>query len=337
MYQFHKYLKLAKADLEKSSQMNPDDPNSWSNLILVAQGLKYSYTQMDYYFKRAIKACPGHYGAYWYKGCYLKPRWYGSWPALYDFAKESLELSSQFVFLGGLMLNYYTEFAERALEDKTFLSNEEVWNRINKIFDNFFAKYPDDLQWHFYYARLAYRAKKYDIAIEQFNRIGDTWLIQNCWDSLKLYNSCRAYAYFQHAAKEPPEESLRCLKKAASLDPYRSDYLYKLGLVSMGLGLYDEAEESFLRAIDIDSCFVPSQLQLSYLYGKFKDDRKKAREFAANVLRCDTSEEQYFLAREYMEGNFLTEYGAQHVVKKESWWKKIYDFWGYFFTMRSSR
>ena len=334
MFKFHEYLKRAKIDLEKSRKINSEDPNSSASLIIVAKGLKYSYAQMEYYFSCALKACPGHYGAYWNKFDYIKPRWYGSWSELYEFANESLELSKEYPFLGDIMLEYYREISDVGLEDTSFLSNTEVWNRINKIFVNYFSKYPDDLQWHFYYALFAYNAKKYDIAIKQFELIGNTWLVQTSWYYLKTYNNARARTNYECAARVNPEKSLSYLKKAVELDPYMARYPYELGSLQMELRMYDEAEKSLLKAINIDSCFVPAQLRLSYLYGAVKGDQKLARDYAANVLRCDTCEIQNYLAREYMAGNFSTVYKVPRVVKKEPRWQKYYDYWRYFITMR---
>ncbi len=79
---------------------------------------------------------------------------------------------------------------------------------MEKIYENYFIKYPEDIRRRFFYAYDACLARKYDVAIKQFEIIGDRWMEGTSWDSLNDYHRSRAYAYAAYAMRLPPEQAM---------------------------------------------------------------------------------------------------------------------------------
>lgn len=192
---FYAMLELAKKDLEKSWELNPNDPNSSCCLLIVAKGLSYPKVVMEQYYKNGISVCPWHYGLCAHKLEYLKPKWHGSYEEMFEFAKECLIASKKHPYLGLIMVNAFQEEHFCISEKKDVLGRATVWPIIEEIYSAFFSKYPDELRRRFYYAYHAYAAKKYDIALSQFEIIGNRWIEFSCWHFLKNYIDCRAYTY----------------------------------------------------------------------------------------------------------------------------------------------
>jgi tetratricopeptide (TPR) repeat protein len=289
---FHAMLEQAQADLENSYQLNPKDPNSSCFLLIVARGLSYPRDKMEEYFRNAISACPWHFGSHYMKLQYLKPKWCGSWEEMHNFATDCLRFTERYPYLGLVMVEALEEIHFFGTENKNYLGENEVWLTIENVYDIFFAKYPEDIRRRFFYAYHAYHAKKYDVAIKQFEIIGDRWIRDTCWHSLKHYNSCRAFSYSAHAITLPPKQAVEHLQKSIDLDPTEKNPYYNLGGFSMMMGQYEEAEKAFLKVIELDPNEGKAYLQLSGLYWRSKNDFIKAKEYAEKALRCDLTGEE---------------------------------------------
>ena len=219
--QFYAKLELAKKDLEKSWELNPDDPNSSCYLLIVAKGLSYPKGVMEQYYKNGISVCPWHYGLCAQKLEYLKPKWHGSSEEMFEFAQECLIASKQYPSLGLMMVSAFTE-------DHFFISGKEdilgkatVWPIIEDIYSAFFSKYPDDIRRRFFYAYHAYTAGKYDIALSQFEITGNRWTGFNWWRSLKNYNDCRAFTYYKTGADLPWEKQSHGTERGTSVKSHK--------------------------------------------------------------------------------------------------------------------
>jgi len=124
----------------------------------------------------------------------------------------------------------------------------------------FFAKYPEDIRRRFFYAYHAYKAEKYKIALKQFEIIGDRWMEDTCWYSLKYYNDSRSFAYSKRGEyfllkKNLYEISIDYFKNAVRYNPNGYTY-YRLGQAYMYSGIstrdlsyLQTAEETLKRAI----------------------------------------------------------------------------------------
>jgi hypothetical protein len=295
---FQAMLGQAEKDLEKSWQLNPKDPNSSSDLIVIAIGMGYPKDKMEQYFRNAMSACPWHFGAHANKLDYLKPKWYGSTEEMYDFAKDCLGFAERYPYLGLIMVNALVEIHYFIAKDEEYLGKNEIWTGVENIYNNFFNKYPQDIRRRFYYAYYAYAARKYDLAIRQFEIIGDRWMENTCWRSLGQYNRCRAFAYSAHAVTLPPKQAAEYLKKSIEVDPTERISFFNLGGFSRMTGEYEEAERAFLKVVELDPREGKAYLQLSCMYWRDKNDLVKAKEYAEKALTCELTREEKREAKE---------------------------------------
>jgi len=288
---FYDLLQQAQMDLEKSYQLNPDDPNSSCLLIVVAKGLGYPREKMEEYFRHALSAYRWHYGSYYQKLDYLKRKWHGSTGDMLAFAEECVKSADRHPYMGLIMIAAVEEIQnyEYAPRKENYLGRPDVWSTVEKLYERFFNQYPNDIRRRFFYAYHAHHAKKYDTAIKQFEIVGDRWIERTPWNSLESYNSARAFAYTAYAWGLPPENAFVYLKKSVDIDPTQKDSQYNLGVSAAKIGQYEEAEKALLKAVELDSCFSKAHLNLSWLYGKIKHDFTKAKEHAEEVVKCNAS------------------------------------------------
>ena len=282
---FHEKLRLAKNDLERAWELNPNDPNSSSELIEVAIGLSLPEEEMEQYFQQGISVCPWHFQLHLQKLRYLMPKWHGSTSEMFNFAEQCLASSGQYPYLGLVMVYALYETHKYSKEDENFLGREDIWPTVEKIYAAFFEKYPENFRRRFFYAYHAIKAKKYDAALEQFEIIGDRYLEHTLWNSLDQYNRFRAYAYVKTGEnllfeKKLYEISVDYFQKALKYNP--DDHAYcMLGEAYMCSGgalknliHLQEAEKNFKKAI-----------QLKGPYHKYaKGELKRLRKYMSKII-----------------------------------------------------
>ena len=257
MVRFKGLLRKAKENLKNSIQRNPADPNAWARMIVVAKGLSLPKEEMDNYYQLGLATRPCHFDVCNTKLSYLMPKWHGSRKEMMDFAMNCLNSSDQNPYLGFIMVNALDEMGKSILREKHYLNRDEVWPIIKSIYANFFKKYPDDLRRRFNYAYHCYWAQKYDIALKQFEIIGNRYIPDTEWSSVEHFNKIRAITYARVGEKYLIERRLYAISidffvNAATLHP--DDYtLLRLGQAYMYAGLrqrsldYVRRGESHLR------------------------------------------------------------------------------------------
>jgi len=298
---FEAMLHRARADLEKSYQLNPNDPNSSCHLLIVARGLGLSRDKMERYFQNATSASPFHYGSRYQKLNYLMPKWHGTQQEVNDFAAECMRSSGEHPFMGLVMIASLEESHHRSPQNTNYLGKDDIWPTVGKLYANYFNKYPDDIRRRFFYAYDAYLAQKYDVAIKQFEIIGDRWMEGTSWDSLNIYHRSRAYAYAAYAyTRLPPEQAMIVLKKSIDLDPYQKSSYFKLGTTAAKLGQYDEAEAAYLEALEIDPNSAEAHLLLCQIYEKTNNSRQ-AKYHGERALQCNPTDQQKKTAKNYID------------------------------------
>jgi len=299
---FHALLEKAQADLEKSYQLNPNDPNSSCNLLIVARGLSYPRDKMEEYFRNAISASLWHYGAHFRKLHYLMPKWHGTPKEMYDFTMQCMKFADEHPYMGLVVVAALNEVHDRSSESENYLGRNDVWPTVEKMYSNFFEKYPEDIRRRFSYAYHAYKAKKYDVATKQFEIIGDRWIGNSPWKSLELFNNCRAYAYAAYGITLPPDQAVTYLRRSLELNPAERASYFNLGTFAAKLGQYEEAETAFLKAIEFDPGDPEAHLRLSWIYGK-TNNFAKAKDYAQKALHCNPTEQQKSLAKCYIDSS----------------------------------
>jgi tetratricopeptide (TPR) repeat protein len=253
---------LAKRDLEHSFELNPNDPNSSSSLMEVGIGLRCPREEMEQYYKNGMRACPWHYGLNYEKLRYLMPKWYGSIEEMFDFGKQCLNVSGEYAYLGFVMVDALNEVHTYSPKGENFLGREDVWPTVEKVYTRFFEKHPDNIRRRFGYAYHAYRAKKYEVALEQFEIIGGRWMMYTNWRSLESYNRCRAFTYVKIGddyllAKKLYETAIEYFEKAVQYNPdayaycgLGQAYMYS-GLRSKNISYLRRAEEILDKAVNL--------------------------------------------------------------------------------------
>lgn len=194
---FKEKLAQASEDLEKSYSLNPDDPNSSAALVVVAKGLGLSEEAMEESYQNAVSAFPGHYYANSNKLEYLTPYWHGSEKRMFEFAESVAASKDDHPPLGSILVEAFRKAHYTIHKDQGYMARNEVWSKIEEIYEAFFKAYPDNLRMHYFYAKDAILAKKYDKAIEQFEIIGDRWEPGSNFATIDDFNQSRASSYVQ--------------------------------------------------------------------------------------------------------------------------------------------
>lgn len=273
---FHGLLEKAGEYLVKSYELNPGDPNSSTYLMTVARGLSYPREELERYYDNALNACPWHYGARILKAEYLKPKWHGSNEELFEFVEECMSRFGDDPVMGFPLVDAYSELHDELRKQENVLGAGDVWPVVQTVYENFFEKYPNDIRRRYYYSYYACKAGKYDIAYDQFEIVGDRWLGNQPWDSLKIYNQNRAYAHCvkgrnlvktgNFAAAEPFLES--SLKYNESPEAY---YLlsmcYMQGYDKRDMSALRKSEAALAKALKLE----PGDKHLSALMKKTQD------------------------------------------------------------------
>ncbi len=207
---FRRYLQQSQTDLEQSTVLNPSDPNSWNQLLLVAKGLSLSQNQMDHYYQQGLVASLHHLGLRTSRLSTLYPQWGGSWDRVITFARTSRDhaLAEDKPRLGITLL-----VAVRELEKKhhgNHVPREVItWSEIQEVYQRILAKYPDDLRMRYDYADEAHRKQHYAETLQQFEIIGDRWTTGLSWTPQEAFHRVRASTYYRLAyetyGQERPE------------------------------------------------------------------------------------------------------------------------------------
>jgi tetratricopeptide (TPR) repeat protein len=202
--------------------------------------------------------------------------------------------------MGMVVIAALNEVHDRSSENENYLGGNNVWPTVEKMYSNFFAKYPDNIRRRFNYAYHAYKAKKYDVATSQFEMIGDRWMKDTAWRNLELFNNCRAHAYAAYGITLLPDQAVTYLKKSLELNPEEKASYFNLGTFTAKLGQYEEAEKAFLKAIQLNPYDAEAHLRLSWVYGQIRNT-PKAKEYAEKALHCSPTEEQKNRAKNYVD------------------------------------
>lgn len=263
----------ARQDLEKAAQLNSKDPNTFSALIILAKGLGLGKADVERYYSSAIEASPYHLDARLEKLDYLTPKWYGSDKEKLDFGKSCAEDAKDHPLLGLVLAFAYLDSHKMLALDNhymNYLANDDVWPKVQEIFENIISNYPNDLRWGLWYSYFSVLAEKHEVALKVFDDVGDRWISNGLWRSLALYNMARAHTYAMLGYK-------RMLEK----DYARSEYhfLNSLWLDPSNPGLY--------LYLNYDGCQLIKQFGATVLtLHPTPDQRQQAKLYMKTVESC---------------------------------------------------
>lgn len=276
MRQFKEQLVLARSDFEKAYTLNPNDPNSSTGLLIVARALGLSAEEMEEFFQRGIRVSPELADLYRQRLEYLTPKWGGTVEGMMTFAGQCQNLGDQYPSVGlvavASLLEIHDHFTPK---DQNYLGDAVNWEMVQKGYERFFARYPDDLLRRFNYAYVALKAEKNQTAVEQFELIGDRWHFGLNWSSPESFNRDRARAYNNFGVelykRKLPGVAVGYYQRAISYNP-SGTYYYNLALAQWreaqstgSLQSWQEAESSLIKAIELDPELKSAQKSLKIL------------------------------------------------------------------------
>ena len=281
---FHYYLQKAAGDFSTASQLNPNDPNIWNELLhLAARTNLDPYTPEDF-FEQGLKANPSHLGLHTTYLQTLYPQWGGSQKDMLAFARavQKKGQATQKPMLGNVLL-----LAAREI-DRDDEVHPITWSEIQTVYQDMFSQYPDNLRMRYYYAHDAIGRKQFDEAIQQFEIIGDRWTTNTLWDNLNEFHRARTYVYFAKAVQ---------LYDQAAQQHYQRNEIKEreLGAAS---------EEMVLKSLELWPQ-AQGYLLLCVIYGNIYKDIPKAIDFAHQALALNPTPAE----REYAEDFIKTAQG----------------------------
>ncbi len=263
MKQLHEYLEFARNDLEKAYYLNPNDPNSSCHLLTVAMALSKPIKKIEEIYQKGLATNPHHYGLHSKMILCLTPKWGGSYQAMMDFADRCMSFADDYPRFGLIKASAFVEVHKYiAPEKQKFLEEEINWRIVENAYERFVRKYPDNILARYIYAKDALLANKNEIAIEQFEIIGDRWYFGNCWSSLEKFNRGRGRAYHNMAVGLDHKKQYASAEKLflLSIKYNPSDqYYYNLALAqwheatsSGSILSWKKAEKSLIKAISLN-------------------------------------------------------------------------------------
>jgi len=160
------------------------------------------------------------------------------------------------------MVSAYEEDQKTNAAKDNILGKKEIWTLTQKLYDDFFRKYPDDTIKHACYAYHASMAQKYEIAAEQFDLIGEQWIEDACWESPEAYTQSRSLAYIRKGENlmlnAQYDDAVAYIRNAIRYYPSADAYV-GLGMVHWNEGhskrdisLLKKAEAAMEKALELD-------------------------------------------------------------------------------------
>ncbi|BDM77770.1 DUF4034 domain-containing protein [Acaryochloris marina] len=273
---FHYYLQTAASDFSAASQLDPNDPNIWNELLHLAARTNLDPYTPEYFFEQGLNANPYHSGLHTTYLQTLYPQWGGSEKQMLAFARAAHKKgqATQKPMLGNVLL-----LVAREIDQKDAV-HPITWSEIETVYQEIFAQYPDYLRMRYYYAHDALEREKFDVAIQQFEIIGDRWTTNTLWDDLNAFHRSRVFVYFKEAVQ---------LYKQATQQHYQANTSKEHELVS-------EAEKRVLKALELWPQ-ASGYLFLAGIHGNIYKDIPQAIDFANQALALNPSPAE----REYAE------------------------------------
>ena len=230
----------------------------------MARGLGKPIKESEEIYQKGLAANPYHYGLHMKMFLCLTPKWGGSYQSMMDFSDHCMSLADDYSYLGLIKAYALVEIHKNiAPEKQKYLEEEINWRIVDNVYKRIFRKYPDNILHRFTYASHALLANKNEIAVEQFEIIGDRWHFGNSWSSLESFNRGRGRAYHNMAvglAKKKQYGSAENLYLLAVIYNPSAQYYYNLALAqwydaksSGSILSWKKAEESLIMAISLNS------------------------------------------------------------------------------------
>jgi len=301
-----KFLALAQADLEKSYEMEPQDPYSASEMIKVCLLKGYPREIMENWFNRAIQADPFWLSPYYAKINYLLPQWYGK-------ANESQELRKKYFYdapKGSAVYSMVFDSLESRISTKYFIVKErefahgfidkETFEMIKEGLKRLKSDFRESGLHGYYEALLSINDNKYNQALNDIENIVKKYPRKEKYIEAKIailfmLNKNDEAEQELHNLLKLNKDSQFCLANIGSLkinkyndieggisnfrqiinnehdNSYRTWYSYILGNILYFKDKYDLAIDNFSRSLDIDKGYTSSRYKRALAKHKIGD------------------------------------------------------------------
>jgi Domain of unknown function (DUF4034) len=199
---FSHHLDAAELMLERSWTMLPNSRTA-GHMITVELGQHRGRERMELWFQRAMEINPGNSNACYAKLQYLRPRWHGSHEEMLGFANECAENPAWSgrvpLVLSHAMTNYIDDYPKA--DQAELWKNPKVWALVEKSYEAYLKKNPDDEAARHDYLVAAHRSAAWDVFGRQFKKIKSVKQIY--LDRAKLDRMLTDYAAHLAQAAQP--------------------------------------------------------------------------------------------------------------------------------------
>jgi tetratricopeptide (TPR) repeat protein len=175
---FAERLLAARRHLEKSYELDPADPAVPTALITVVMGLGLDREELETQFQRAVGIDGTLLRAYVKKLTYLLPKWYGSADEALSFARAAAAAAPAGSPVPLVLAWAHSDLASWLVttrEDHGYFKEPAVWAEVKPVFERHLKHFPEDVGVRNWYARTAYRAGDFAVALRELDAIGDDW------------------------------------------------------------------------------------------------------------------------------------------------------------------
>ncbi len=242
LQKFREYLILAKNDLEKAYDINPEDPNSAASMLSVCRGLDLGEIEMETWFERAVEADPVTYKAYAQKQDFIRPKWYGTEEKDKAFAEYCYNSAPSESVIHEIMLDYIIENYKRSKNKGEYFNDLTILKTVYDVAQKTLVIFPDSSSIRSKLAEIEKFRGNYGKAIEYYSEIltidpGNPEALQK-----------RGNLYSGNLRKYDLAEA--DIKLSIKSDPYGPHNYEELAKISQTKGDYRQAIEYLNMAIN---------------------------------------------------------------------------------------
>ncbi|MFZ2956209.1 MAG: tetratricopeptide repeat protein [Candidatus Ozemobacteraceae bacterium] len=324
---FENQLRTAESALNKAYDIDPTDPFVPAWLIAVAMGKGHDRSEMEKQFERAVKADKEEVEAYDQKLTYLMPKWGGSVSEMFDFAKKSANEAPPKTKIPFMLVLAHREMMDRANPEGYFRVPGR-WDEVKAVFERLVSDFPESMDFHNYYAWMAFYAQDLEAARKEFEIIKDDWE-PACWNSdFKQFNEIRRKVLAgkeeqTQANSSPVETQIASQANEIDQDPGLS-LPPEFVRIRKGRNLFlaermQEAVTEFEAAIKLNPSCIEPYLHIGIIYYDLQQWDKVIETLNKAIAACPDEDEPFFLM-----GKAYNRKGDE--VKALSYFQKALDF-----------
>lgn len=315
---FGERLRRAKEKLEEAARLEPDRPDAWSDLLVVANGLQLSDEEADGYLAKAAAVgrkdfIRAHIRRLWG----LTPRWGGSNEAMFAFARKAIAEHEDEPAFGALLLDAHEDYLSYTVtgDKRAYLARPDVKKDLDGVFSRVLAKYPGAMGIRTSQARVALTEGRQSDALSLYKTnaaLGDPSALDTLGD---VYMS-------GSVGRADPVQAVACYRRAAELGYVQSQYALAMCYVTGAGGLPRDMKQAlrwFEEAAEMDSPVALVAIAQMYHRGSLgKRDLERAIPFYTRAAELDEPRAQLALGQFYRDGTGV----ERDEAKSRKWLEK---------------